>query len=512
MGFGTTTTVQRARPRVWLWPDGRNAARIELSPYVVGFSYTKAIHQPVGNWQLSLAPSQGENVWGKARGPAHLGRLADILRTVRPNAVVSIGFDEPGGIVAGLVDSVRDVRRMGGPSAGASVTLSGSDFGKVLAVDHIVHASLSVQESAAFFAAVQAVVGPDHALLQALPGVWGPTDRDAVPTFIQQPIQAVVDWLLKTGPSFRVPLLSNLGGSGLPGEYIRTDGSITSWNDGRISSEAPHTYQGNLWGFLRSLLDEDFYEIFLDCEPNGFELPDIRLTIRPKPFDERAIQPLPVIDPNGLTWEDLKTRLDAKKDWEIPIHEVCGDVELENSDADVFSYYLVTSEHELIGNPDGLKEGLFYPAVDLFALTRAGLRSYEGRLSIMSSDIAAKQRGEVDYDTEVGAEVRNFRNRLVNWYRLSEYFETGSITVVGRDRYRIGDPVLLPWRMPMRGDRPGVRYYCIGTTHSWSLGRPYTTTLRLTRGHNSSVIERANLEIGLAGAQFGNPSMIAETS
>lgn len=510
MPVPATTTRQRAQPRVYIWPDGKAKGRVDVSAYVVSFSFTKAIHQPVGQFQLTLAASQGANVWGAAKGPAHLMRPADLERLVRPNAVVSIGFDEPGGITMGLVDRVFPVRNVAGGSAGMALQIMGSDMGKVLALDHIVRASLTVSSAPLFLNDVGAVVGPDHALLEALPGVWGPTDRDGAPVFVGQSIQTVVDWILKTGPAMAVPMLSPLGRTGRPGEFIQTD--VTSWNDGLIWSEAPHTYQGTIWNFIRSILDEDFYEVFLDCLPKGTEVPTVQLTVRPKPFDEFAAQRLPVIDSTGESWEALRTRVDGLKDHTIHEHMLVGDVELENSDADVFSYYLVTSEHELIGNPDGLKEGLFYPAVDLHALTRVGLRSYEGRLSLLAADVAAKQKGEIDYDYEVGQEVIRFRNRLFNWYWLAEYFESGSIVVAGSDRYRIGDPVFLPWRIPMRGDTPGTRYYCIGTTHSWSVGRPYTTTLRLTRGHNASVIARAKLDIQLAGVPVGVPSMLAETS
>jgi hypothetical protein len=517
MPVPATTSRQRARPKVYLWPDGKAAGRVDLSPFVNSFSYSKSIQEPVGNWSLSLLPSVGATLWGAAKGPSPLLRSTDLERMLRPNGVVSIGFEEPGGLCIGLIDRYSVSRSTGGTTAGTQISITGSDFGKVLARDHIVRASLTVPDELAFKTKILAAVGAENALINALPGTWGPLSADGVPTFLGQSVKDVIDWILKVGPSMTIPLLAATGGTGRLGDAIQTDGSVTSWNTDRIHSEAPNTFQGSIWDFIRSILDEDFYEVFVDSVPqtNFFkppEIPEIRLTVRPKPFDEFAIRPMPVFESPGITWESLKTRIDNKQHHEIPAHELCGPVELENSDADVFSYYLVTADHELIGNPDGLKEGLFYPAVDLFALQRAGLRAYEGRLSLVSPDVSGKQRAEVDYDLEVGAQVVEFRNRLFNWYRLSEYFETGSITVAGRDRYRIGDPVFLPWRTPNRGFSPGTRYYCVSTTHSWSVGRPYTTTLRLTRGHNSSSIANALSEIATAGAAIANPTMLASTS
>lgn len=510
MGSNPRTIRQHARPYVSIWPDGSALGKIDVSPYVVGFSYTKAMHQAMGQWSITLVPWQG------TKGPAHIGRSTQLEAICRPNAVVSIGMEERGGICIGLVDQVMPTRVLIGGSASYGIALHGSDFGKVLAQDHIVHASLTVADAPLFLNDIAAVAGPDHALVAALPGVWGPGSRDGVPTFLNASVSDVVDWLLKTAPSMRVPLLSTLGGSGKPAEFIATDGSITTWNGGRVWSEAPHTFNGSLWDFIRKILDEDFYELFIDSLPFRAlsnvpsDIPDIRLTIRPKPFDELALLALPVIEQPGISWESLRTRIDGKLHHEIPQEAVLNE-QLGISDADVFSYYLVSSEHELIGNPDGLAEGLFYPAVDLHALQRAGLRSYEGRLSLVASDLVRKQAGLLDYDLEVSQAVIEARNRLVNWYRLSEYFESGSITVAGSDRYRIGDPVYLPWRVPMRGFLPGTRYYCISTTHAWTLGAPYTTTMRLTRGHNQSSIITANADIAAAGAPFGIPNMLTTT-
>ena len=515
-GRAQTTTRQIVRPKVILWPDGKKGGRLDISNQVSGFTYAKQLNQPVGQWSVSLLPTQG------GRGPAHIGRPVDLERLVRPHGVISIGFDEPGGICIGLVDQPTSSRSLGGPSAGRQYTLHGSDFGKILAQDHIVHASLTVESSALFLNDVAAVTGPDHALLQALPGVWGPGSREGVPTFLGASVQDVVDWLLNAGASVNVPLLANFGGTGKPVDFIRTDGSITTWNDGRVWSEAPHSFNGSLWDFVRQILDEDFYELFIDSVPNRSstnlypEIPNIFLTVRPKPFDETDSKFLPVGEAPGITWEKLKTRINRKTDHVIGEHELLTE-ELGISDADVYSYYLVNSQHELIGNPDGLAEGLFYPAVDLHALTRAGLRAYEGRLSLVAADLVKKQEGELDYDSEIADEVVEFRNRLFNWYRLSEYYEAGSIVVAGKDEYRIGDPVMLPWRTPMRGDPPGLgvtpgtRYYCVGTQHEWNLGGPYRTTMRLMRGHNASTLSRAKAEIEEAGAPFGIPDMLAST-
>lgn len=519
----TRTVRQHARPKVYLWPDGTAAGRVDLSPYCTSFTYDQAIQQPVGHWSLSILPYQGVSlIGGVPRGPAHIGRSTALERMCRPNSIISIGFDEPGGICFGIVDEVRRARGLAGPNASLGLHLAGSDFGKVLGQDHIVHASLAVKDQKDFFDKVSAATSPKNALLGSLPGLWGPETESGgkvAPVFTGASLQDVIDWLLDTAPSMQIPLLAANGGTGRANEYISTLGSIATWNNGRVWSEAPQSWDGDLWSFLKRLVDEDFYEIFLQSVPDlvlHTPIPKLRLIVRPKPFDESGLTFLHTTASSGLTWENLRTGIDGLASWEIPQEEVL-DEQLGITDADVYSYFLVTSSGDLLGNSETDKEGLFYPAVDLFALQRAGLRAMNGRLELLASNLTDKQRGTLDY-SEVPSEIRDFRNRLVNWYRLSEYFEAGSLTVAGRDRYRCGDPVTLPWRVPMRGlagpslTTTPMKYYGVSTTHEWKIGSPYTTTWRLMRGHNAATIQQAQSDILRVGGPLGNPSMFAETT
>ena len=109
MGNPKTTTRQICRPKVVLWPAGKAGGRIDISNQVTSFSYTKALNQPVGSWTVSLLPTQG------GRSPSHMGRSADLERVVRPHGVISVGFDEPGGICIGLIDQVERSRTLAGP-------------------------------------------------------------------------------------------------------------------------------------------------------------------------------------------------------------------------------------------------------------------------------------------------------------------------------------------------------------------------------------------------------------
>lgn len=532
-------TRQIARPKVMIWPDGTQASRLDLSAIVESFSTSKSIAAPAGTWTLRLLPSLD-------RGSRSISMWSGLAQRIRPNAVVSIGWDYPGGIMFGLVTSVARARnRMDAASDG--LTLSGTDFGKLLISDSIVNAALTVQDYPQFVNALERVA-PGNALANQLPGTFGPNRADGGHAFVQATVQEVADWILKTTTSVRIPMLAGLGSSDSSrvGDFM-TAYVPRSWNDGRIQSENLWSYQGTIWGFLNQIVDPDFYEVFVDSYPVeaarrrgdtltpvnvavtkdlrdsaeftsdgvvvtgrrvpvGFRqsysvIPEVRLTIRPKPFDERMMEVLPTYGQSEMSWDTLQPSTqvsDRRSEHHIIDESEVLSEQMSISDAEVYSYYLVMSEYDLMGNPVAASEGLAFPAIDLYALQRHGVRQYQARLSLLASDVTSKETADSGYTQRLSREVLEFRNRLYNWYYANEYMESGSLQVAGRDVFRVGDPVYLPWKHPLRGGlrsdaraSRGMRYYCVATQHSWSFGQPYTTTLSLTRGHNTDVLQQA---------------------
>ena len=509
------TTRQTARPYVTCWTDGTTRSAVDLSSITAAFSASKSIAAPSGRFSITLQPTLRQPWFGGFQGPRNIATPSDLERLLRPQSVVSLGMDEPGGIMFGLVDSVQANRNFAGERVDGVVTIQGQDFGKILTNDHIVHASITTEDSPRFLVSLEKGVGPQHALLQNIRGSWGPTTRDNVVSFLQKDVADVARWILEVGPSMTVPMLRGLGGQGWAGgpsdkasTFIRPD-VTTGWNDGRIQSEQPFDFQGTYWDFLRSVLDADFYELWIDSTPNGTPVPDVFLVIRPKPFDEPGLDFLTTTETPRLTWQNLLTRTSGAAH-RIPIGEVLTE-QMGISDADVFSYYLVTSQYDAMGTPAASEVGQYYPAVDVYALRRHGLRAYDARLTLMASADFDKRLNNETQTRKIGSEAWEFRNRLFNWYRLAPWFESGSLTVAGRDKYRVGEPVEIPWKMPIRGAAAGTRSYCVATEHAWTFGDTYTTTLNLTRGHNASVIAAARAEIDAEARALGVENAMAVT-
>lgn len=541
------THHQRARPRVYFWPDGgrpitedSRGGRVDLSHIVEAFTTQKSIGNPVGSWTVTLAPSL-------ARGSMRQAAYSDLEGMLaRPNSVMSIGFDRPGGIMVGLVDTANRSRMWSGGVVGDSITVTGSDFGKALVNDHIVSFLTVAKDQPNLIDALNKVA-PGSTLLQRILTDFAPLRHDGTRNFSQATIREVAEWVIRTVTSMRVPVLGGTGGSGRLGDYI-TVYVPDNWNDGRIQNVDLWSYQGTIWGFLQSIVDADFYELYIDSvsmpllqqrtaqvtvieedltttssaiqtfsqvvgQSSGVDeaLPPVGICIRPKPFDEPSMEFLPTKTRPALTWEGLRTA-GTRPHHDIPLSAVLRET-MGVSDAEVYSYYRVTSTYDIFGNPQNAQEGMFFPSVDLFALQRYGLRAFEGSLTLLGANVAEKEALSAEYTRSLIDDTFDFRNRLHNWYRLNAFLESGSITVVGRDEYRIGDPVMLRWKHPMRGLResgrgvPGVRYYCPSTSHQWSFGDHYTTTLALTRGHNQSVIEQARRDIDAEADRLQIPGM-----
>lgn len=489
------TTVRNATPRVFVWVTDDRSDVYDLSAECVSFTADKGIQGGAGSWSVVLLPRDTPD----HKQAANLNRYESIYQAIGPNTPISIGFDVPGGITFGFVSRVSRSRSRIGQRIRKTIKLSGMDMGKILVNDHIVKAFLTVNGERVFRSDVEEAFGPGHPLLMNLPGTWGPATgvgEQASNLFSGATLKDVADWILDACPSMRFPLLKGpfAGQTGEVREIISTVNVVGGWGDQRIYSETPRNFQGTIWGFLNSIVDSDFYEVRIDTKPRDDDpIPEIHLILRPKPFDEPALDFAPVVE-QSAGWDGLTTFVThPDKNHVIEERHVVSD-DLGYGDSEALSYYLTTSQHALVGNEAMLEEGIFFPLLDLWAAGKFGMRSYQSGLTLIGGDVASKVDG-VSAD-DVGGEVREFRNRLFNWYRLNPFFESGSMTVVGADHYRVGDPVLLPWATPSRGERAdGVRFYCTGVTHRWSYGQHYLTTLRLERGHNDSMVETLKAEI-----------------
>lgn len=490
-----SVTEQTARPKVFVWPGDDVADVVDLSQITVGLSFAKGLNAPSGTGVVTVMPQLGE------QSTIDLRRIDSLYRVLRPMLPISIGFDEPGGIALGLIDRVERVRTYQGQRVADGLRISFSDMGKLLQQDNVVRASLYTPKEATFARGIEAAFGPGHPLVNVFLGVRGANQRGGKPPFVGASIDDAIDWVLENVVSIRSPIIrSAVGGQGTAADLLERRFSVTTWNQERLYSDSLTQYQGDVFGFLRSVIDADFYEILVDTYPSGEPWPTVDLVVRPKPFDDPAAEFLPVREVTGLTWPDLRTRIGNLEHHEIREDEILS-LAVGRDDAQAFGYYLVVGKHDLVANPDNLAKGLFFPAVDLFAVARHGLRAYQATVALVGGNLDELRSTPKLHADRVSSEVVEFRNRLVNWYRMNAYYETGGVTVPGRDRFRPGDPVYLPSHTLAVGGDTGARFYCHQVQWSWSYGSHYTCSLGLSRGQNPAMIEAFKADVAAAGAQ-----------
>lgn len=485
-----------ARPKITCWPSNSVDDRLDLSREVRSFSASASLDAPEGAFTIEIVAAVGYT-WrvGKAEAQANLAAI------IRPNAVISIGMDAPGGIVFGLVSTVTQGLSLIGGQTVQTFAITGMTMGRLLTQDVVALATLVGPESESFRQQIGQIVGENSPLLGLMNGDVGPltgNGDNAVNAFTAATVRAVVEWALNAIPTMRLPILGSVYGDANPGAWILTENSVTTWNDARVWSDALQTYAGSAWGFITSALDLDFYEVFIDSRrsTDGSDIPDIELVVRPRPFDSPTweTRSTPVQESTGLTWEDLRCRITGDENHVVQLEDVYQS-SIGVGQMPIYSWYQVTGDFEPIYNSGGVALGLAYPMIDAHAMQRYGVRPYNARIALVGADVTRVYDEDPKYQGEVINEIREFRNRLVNWHRYNPWLLSGQITIRGRDDVRPGDPVLLPWMSPSIGTESGVRFYCTSVSWSWSIGAPYTSTLTLTRGCNNGMIAAIKQQI-----------------
>ncbi len=529
--------LRTARPRVYFWP-GSLRSRIDLSPFVTAVTSTKGLSGPSGTWSLTLS-SSGASVSGAAT------ELSAVYASIRPNTLVSIGHERDGGWMLGLVDQVSRAISLSGSRVNHTISVTGRDLGKALECDSITHTLLASGQAGDYDEKIKRVLGRDTPLLWLFPeaSTW----RGDRPLFFGGTIAEIADFALRHTPSMTLPILHEILGTRVVGQLpataamavqraqiranTQTDYTgpgtvgdlirpvVTTWNDGRVFSPGMVSFQGSIWGYLTQVLDLDFYEAWVDCLPPTPDKPfgEPQLIIRPKPFTDPLLDWLPTsATPDDATRSNLRTMVTGASAHVLESDETMG-VNLSRSEADVFSVYAVSSTFEFL--PSDLQDlgGFAFPAIDLFAAARYGIRHYRTRVTLASAPMVDLQ-SQLDQDARDGQAPTpdahqkaygdvlslavDFRNRLVNWYRLSPWMESGSIQIFGTDDIRPGDPVTIPWLQPATGGEVGVQGYVTSVTQAWSFGGPHVTTLQVSRLYNRSLVMAARSEI----ASFANLS------
>lgn len=497
--------IQQGHPRIFVWPQGAIGTPLELGPDVLSMQVSKSVASTTGTFSIAVLPRT--EIGGRiVQTSEDYTRLSEYFRAIEPRSVISIGFEADGGIMLGIVKTRSESHDY--TTGQRTLTISGTDLGIALK-DPIVQPFIRAGKEADWRATIAAVLGDKHPIIDhtVLNGVE--TSREDTPNFLNRSIEDVIEYILKTTGTLQIPILRDaLGGSGKIGDWMDTTFSITSWDRERVWGWNFWNFQGDIEGFVRQVIDPDFYEVRVDTVPplpidKNAQIGQPVLIIRPKPFDESPYR-FAVDEAPGIDWIGCPTLLDRNALYhDLPQREAFN-LEVSTSDSDAAYWYQVTSSKDPGVTDNAARLGLAYPALDLWIISRfADKKNYSANINLVAGDPDALAASADDLDstlqddiaaqqqkaTNVQIAIIEKRNRLANWYWANPFFLRGSVTVWGRDKYRAGDKVRMAWLADPVSGELGVTFYVDSVTHSWQAGGRYACTLGLQRGHGSGFYE-----------------------
>jgi len=465
-------------PHVIVWTGADGMRKVDLGPHLLSVSVNKSTTETTGNFTLDILPidrsGSGEV---SIRGDAE--RVSEYVAAIEPNSPVSIGVDTPGGIMLGLVDSCDYSSYALNDQVRVGVKITGTDMGYILD-DKIISAGLTTGNIDKWKTNVASVLGEDAPILKELMGAEGPVNAAGERSLINMPVDKVAEYTIQRVQGFQSPILKReFGGKGAIGDFCEI--RVIGMEGDLVYKPGLYQQENSIGGFLSEIIDQDFYEIRMESVPRKGMFPQTVLIIRPKPFDEEEFKKAawPTFrTSDASSWDKLQTLVDGLSAHELSSDDVVGNLQLGRTRREAINFYTVQNNNELGITADNAGSGETYPIYDLDSATRYISKRYDSRCSLVPADPSDKATSST-----IAASIEQKRNRLFCWNRANPWFMNGSATVRGKDSYRAGDPVWIPWlRDPLSGEK-GVRFYATAVSHSWRYGGNYTCNLSLARGH-----------------------------
>jgi len=397
---------------------------------------SKRLHNAAGAFRVSILPvipgEQGGGVGRRARE----AQMAWYDR-LRPMDLVSIAIGREEEVMLGLVDQVTREEAVIGSRPRAVVTVTGRDFGKVWLVNRIKY----------------------------IPAVASDPKDPGCARLLTNTIFGFRPQILAKGMSIKKVV--NVIMEECRGLDLRLTNGKSVWDyvDYTTKVAIPEHFQltavneapvfsGSMYNYIKSITDSPFMEVWIESYKGK-----AYLVLRETPFTRER-------------WENLDT-------WEGSFSEDTGherrhtisDSEimresLSRSDSEAFSIFQV-----LFANMPMSEEQLYNvipPHIDCRLLREYGLNHLEVRMQTLSF------LDEGTENPQVLERAARYRDWLYEWYRHNPEFESGTIVIKGRPSIHVGDRIY--------HETLGKEFYVEQVSHSWSVGRPFTTTLGVTRG------------------------------
>jgi hypothetical protein len=484
------------RPEILLF----NFDKIEdISEVVSSFRVQNDIKTPVSTASFTINPAI--SLKGGLGNITHERIVSEWRKKIKINSVISIRMDKHSKhLFLGLVDHKSDSVTSDGSATGRTLTVNCSLLlPKMLMRDNIANSPvLSTHEK------IKKELGSRTDFWGWMRGLT----KDGKSPFAGYPEDAV-KWILENAPA----TVAEYDGGFKPKDFFQDGQSKTDitgqpfldfrFLEGEYLFDVNLSrYSGTIYNYIMSCLDEDFYEMFFDTTTGDKGLAYNRMVIRPKPFGFNNYAYKNDVFTNWMNFEELEV-LDIPRDLILRQELGINDYEMKNMFSVNFVNSLIANATNYLGH-----FGIQFPVLNLKSIKKYGLRELQLKSQLINLiKIADKYNAQVkeaiDGDKEFPtldkiSESEEYsgnkslldylidkRDKAVEWYGFP-YFESGQITVIGSDRYRIGKAVYLPEKIYIDeetgAEYKGVYYYLKNVTHLWNYGTRPTASLGLTRG------------------------------
>jgi hypothetical protein len=251
--------------------------------------------------------------------------MMQYYKLIASQDIVNIGIQRPG-LMLGLVDKVRKTKEISGNSYNRGLMISGRCFGKLLITD-------SVEFSPQIAGNKRATELFGEERLQILGTMFRGFDGKKSQFIFNNPVCAIL-YILKNIPAIHIDIpytdITNDGNTDNAsitkiGKYFVCD--LKSWLGDQVVDTVLSQYSGQIWNYMESCIDKNFYEMFIDTipvnVPSGTEYRPC-LFVRPKPYD-RTTDPTQQMTKNlnvrQSTLENLSGNLKKEQEERVKIQK-----------------------------------------------------------------------------------------------------------------------------------------------------------------------------------------------
>ena len=528
MGFKQSTR----RPIIKLLSTNKTV-ELQLQAQPILVVTEKKFSMAAGQWYIHLVPR-----------PELLARVgsvkaqAYIYKNIKPMDMISIGFEKEHGAMMGFVDNVYRSKSVIGEKPTRIVIVRGRDFGKLMIEDKPRYAPLGAtlstnKESPLIVDVLRRIdkfIPPStnqikngkkdsdfhpigqYWISRLAPEHFG-IDKDGKKkslgqSWVDQPISEMILHFVEILGSFRTRVKFQGEEKALSDIIIpdlkSREGELTASNNANTLTGA------NVINQIKSVIDDEFYELWLDHKLDEEGAPKTFLRFRPKPWDfdsdivtdrvNGGDETVGDSTDKEFTYEKSVTFVEGKEHHEIPdpliLIEAVG-----ISDYQAYSIYMVNNGRELLGSKVYQKYGMNYPIFDFKALAKYGSKSLNVESKLIRETLGTDDNPEPDVSKERNKRdiidaIRWRRDRIYNWYRYNPILESGRVTIRLNEDIRIGDKAHFPDmefnHIGENGESyTGVDAYITGVKNSWIFGDSVgpQTHLSIIRGHNKEALE-----------------------